>query len=98
MVVRGYEGEARDRAVTADMIELRVKRLRRDNSSLAEEGAKKLAERQLNEEGKLVETLSCQGCHLGVKDSTQAWFVNFNGPGTTGHSAKTSVGSVRCVR
>ena len=72
MIVRGYEGEVKDRAVTADMIELRVKLLRRDNASLSEEEAKKQAGAQLNDELGMVETLSCRGCHLGAREAKPA--------------------------
>ena len=72
MIVRGYEGEVKDRAVTADMIELRVKLLRRDNASLNQEDAKKLAGRQLTDELGMVETFSCRGCHLGANEANQA--------------------------
>ncbi len=65
MVVRGYEGETKDRAITADMVELRVNLLRRDNPAFREEEAKKRAESQLREELGMVETLSCRGCHMG---------------------------------
>ncbi len=72
MIVRGYEGELKDRSVTADMIELRVKLLRRDNATLGEEAAKQMAGQQLNVELGMVETLSCRGCHLGATDAKQA--------------------------
>src|ERR1043165_3077486 len=48
MVVRGYEGEKKDRSVTSEMIEMREKLLRRDNAALNKEEAQKLATRQLN--------------------------------------------------
>ena len=70
-VVRGYEGEVKDRPITADMIELRMKLLHRDNASLSDEDAKKLADRQLKDELGLVETLSCRGCHYGTKQANQ---------------------------
>jgi hypothetical protein len=72
MIVRGYEGEVKDRAVTADMIELRVKLLRRDNAGLGTEEAKKLAGQQVQDELGMAETLSCRGCHLGATDAKQA--------------------------
>ena len=71
MVVRGYEGEVKDRTITPDMVDLRVKLLHRDNANLSEEDAKKLADRQLNEELGMVSTLSCRGCHYGAADSPQ---------------------------
>src|SRR5207244_11240622 len=46
MIVRGYEGEVKDRAVTADMIELRVKLLRRDNASLNQRSEEHTSELQ----------------------------------------------------
>ena len=71
MVVRGYEGEVKDRNVTADMIDLRVKLLRRDNASLSADDAVKLADQQLKNELGLVQTFSCRGCHEGVADAKQ---------------------------
>ena len=71
MVVRGYEGEAKDRTVTSDMVDLRAKLLKRDNAALAADDAKKLAGDQLARESGLVETLSCRGCHLGAPDAGQ---------------------------
>ena len=71
MIVRGYEGEVKDRTVTADMIELRAKLLRRDNAGLNDEKAKQLAGTQLNDELGMVETLSCRGCHYGASDAKQ---------------------------
>jgi len=72
MVVRGYEGEVKDRSVTSDMIEMRQKLLRRDNANLKEEDAKKLASNQLQDELGMVETLSCRGCHYGASGASQA--------------------------
>ena len=63
MMVRGYEGEVRDRTVTDTAIDLRVRMLRRDNAALTEEQARPLAKQQLEKEIGLVETLSCRGCH-----------------------------------
>ncbi len=70
MVVRGYEGELKERSVTPDMIELRVKILRRDNTALSDEDAQKLADRQLQDELGLVGTLSCRGCHFGTAEGS----------------------------
>ena len=72
MVVRGYEGEVKERTITADMIDLRVKMIRRDDAKIDEAGAKKLAERQISAELGRVETLTCRGCHLGSPDSGEA--------------------------
>lgn len=72
MVVRGYEGEVKDRTISAEMIELRVKLLRRDDGNIKEEEAKKLAASQLKGEMGIVETLSCRGCHLGASNSREA--------------------------
>ena len=58
MMVRGYEGEVRDRTVTDTAIDLRVRMLRRDNAALTEEQARPLAKQQLEKEIGLVETLS----------------------------------------
>jgi hypothetical protein len=71
MVVRGYEGESKDRSVTPDMVDFRVKLLRRDDATLTEEAAKKSAEEQLRNELGLVETLSCRGCHYGASEAAQ---------------------------
>src|SRR6266436_2312804 len=53
------------------MIEMRQKLLRRDNPSLKEEDAKKLAGNQLQNELGLVETLSCRGCHYGSQSAAR---------------------------
>ncbi|MDB6026984.1 MAG: hypothetical protein JWM68_3207, partial [Verrucomicrobiales bacterium] len=71
MVVRGYEGEVNDRAITEDSINIRLKLLRRDNAQLTDADAKKLAEQQLKEELGMVATLSCRGCHYGSSDAKQ---------------------------
>jgi hypothetical protein len=62
-IVRGYEGEVRDRSVSEGMMDLRARMLRRDDATLSEEQARRLARRQLQAELGLVETLSCRGCH-----------------------------------
>ena len=72
MIVRGYEGEAKDRAISADMIEARAKLLLRDDATLTAETAKPLAEKELKDDLGLVETLSCRGCHTGAKDAKTA--------------------------
>ncbi len=69
MVVRGYEGEVNDRAITEDAINIRVKLLRRDNATLSETDAKKRAEQELKDELGMVATLSCRGCHYGSSDA-----------------------------
>ncbi len=63
MIVRGYEGEARDRTVSEAAVDLRARMLRRDDAASSEEEARKLARRQLQAELDLVETLTCRGCH-----------------------------------
>jgi len=72
MTVRGYEGEIKDRAITADMIDLRAKLILRDNPSATDETAKQLAGTQLKNELGKIETLSCRGCHLGTEKSGSA--------------------------
>jgi hypothetical protein len=64
MVVRGYDGESKDRSVTDPMVDLRVKMLRRDNAALTDDDAKKLARTQLQSELSQIDTLSCRGCHM----------------------------------
>ncbi len=46
MIVRGYEGEAKDRAVTESSIDQRARLLARDNLNLSEDDARKLARTQ----------------------------------------------------
>jgi hypothetical protein len=72
MIVRGYEGEPADRAVSPDLIEVRAKILRRDNASLSDADARKLAGKQLENEMGMVGTLSCRGCHYGTDEAKQA--------------------------
>ena len=62
-IVRGYEGEAKDRTITDTAIDLRKQLIRRDNSTINEEDAKKLARQQLQSEVGQIETLTCRGCH-----------------------------------
>ncbi|HZV33048.1 MAG TPA: multiheme c-type cytochrome, partial [Verrucomicrobiae bacterium] len=69
MIVRGYEGEVKDRTISSDMIALRVKMLLRDDATLTEEKAKPIAEKQLKAEQGRIETLSCRGCHMGSQDT-----------------------------
>lgn len=68
MIVRGYEGESKDRTVSADNVASRVKMLLRDNASLTADQAKPLAEKQLANELGQIETLTCRGCHVGAAD------------------------------
>lgn len=72
MVVRGYEGEAGERVITPDMVDLRVKVLRRDNAGLSEAEAKQRAEQQLKAELGRVATLTCRGCHFGSEGAGEA--------------------------
>jgi hypothetical protein len=68
MITRGYEGESNDRTISDDMIAIRAKLLRRDDGSISEDEAKKKAGDLLRAETKMVETLSCRGCHYGSGD------------------------------
>lgn len=71
MIVRGYEGETKDRVLTDDMIALRAKLLTRDQPSMKAEEASKAARAALESELGRAETLSCRGCHYGSEDGTQ---------------------------
>jgi hypothetical protein len=62
-IVRGYEGEIRDRPISDSMINLRMLLLRRDDTGISEDDARKLAKQQLQSEAGQVETLTCRGCH-----------------------------------
>jgi hypothetical protein len=62
-IIRGYEGEAHDRAVTDSAVDLRTRLIRRDNSAINEQDARKLAGQQLQSEAGLIESLTCRGCH-----------------------------------
>ncbi len=64
MIVRGYEGEAKDRSVPVAMVDLRARMLRRDDAALSDDDAHKRARQQLESELGSVETLSCRGCHM----------------------------------
>jgi hypothetical protein len=68
MIVRGYEGEIKERTITADMVDLRSKIVRRNDAEISEAEASKVAERQLTAELGRVETLSCRGCHMGSEN------------------------------
>jgi hypothetical protein len=63
MIVRGYEGESKDRSVTQAMIDTRAELLERDDDALGEAAAKDLARKQLGSELEALDTLSCKGCH-----------------------------------
>jgi hypothetical protein len=62
-IVRGYEGEVHDRAITDSSLDLRTRLIRRDAVGMNEENARKLARQQLQAEAGLIETLTCRGCH-----------------------------------
>lgn len=84
MVVRGYEGEVADRAITEDMISIRARLLLRDDGQLKEPEARKAAEAQLRKELGFVETLSCRGCHYGSEDQKFAGRLGAPHPVHTG--------------
>ncbi len=84
MVVRGYEGETADRAITDDMILLRARVFLRDDGQLKEADARKLAESQLRNELGYVETLSCRGCHYGSENPKFAGRLGAPHPEHTG--------------
>jgi hypothetical protein len=63
MIVRGYEGEARDRAITDAAIDLRAKIIQRDDTAISGDDARQLARRQLDAELGMIDTLTCSGCH-----------------------------------
>lgn len=65
MTVRGYEGEAADRIVTDDMINLRAFQLQRADLSLKDDAAKAQARGELATERSRISSLSCAGCHMG---------------------------------
>jgi hypothetical protein len=71
-VVRGYEGETKDRPVSPEAIALRTKLILRDDPAISEADARQLAETRLNAEVGKVETLSCSGCHYGSPDGLSA--------------------------
>jgi hypothetical protein len=62
-IVRGYEGEAKDRTITDTAVDLRTQMIRRDNAALNDDAARKLARQQLQSEVGMIETLTCRGCH-----------------------------------
>jgi cytochrome c5 len=62
-IVRGYEGEVKDRVVTDSAIDLRAKILQRDDSAISSDAARQLAKTQLDAELGMVDTLTCAGCH-----------------------------------
>jgi hypothetical protein len=63
MIVRGYEGESKDRAVTDASIDQRARLIERDNLNMSAEEARKLAQAELTSEIGAVDTLTCAGCH-----------------------------------
>ena len=63
-IVRGYEGEGRDRVVTDAAVDLRVKMIQRDDAAISSADARKLARQQLDTESGMIDTLTCRGCHL----------------------------------
>jgi hypothetical protein len=63
MIVRGYEGEAQDRAVTDSAIDQRARLMERDDLTLSPDDARKLARTQLESEAGMIDTLTCAGCH-----------------------------------
>jgi cytochrome c553 len=63
MTVRGYEGESKDRAVSDADVEIRAKLLQRDDTTVTDDAARKLARAQLESEISDVDTLTCAGCH-----------------------------------
>jgi hypothetical protein len=63
MIVRGYEGEARDRTITDAAIDLRAKIIQRDDAAISGGDARQLARRQLDSELGMMDTLTCSGCH-----------------------------------
>ena len=73
MIVRGYEGEEKDRSISPESLAQRVKVIRRDNAAISEADAKKQAEAELKNDIAMVSTLTCRGCHMGsenVKEPT----------------------------
>jgi hypothetical protein len=62
-IVRGYEGEARDRTITEAAIDLRAKIMQRDDPAISGDNARQLARRQLDAELGMIDTLTCSGCH-----------------------------------
>ncbi|MGE3312970.1 MAG: hypothetical protein AB7O66_23625 [Limisphaerales bacterium] len=67
-IVRGYEGESRDRSPSAASIDLQTQLILRDDPAISEADARRLAETQLADELGKVETLTCGGCHFGSPD------------------------------
>ncbi len=63
MIVRGYEGESKDRSITEDAISLRARILQRDDAAINNDDARKLARRQLDSQSGMIDTLTCSGCH-----------------------------------
>lgn len=63
MIVRGYEGEGKDRTISDDDVDIRAKLLQRDDATITDDAAHKTARSQLEAEIAQVDTLTCQGCH-----------------------------------
>lgn len=63
MIVRGYEGEIKDRTITDATVELRAKLLQRDDATLGADDARKRARAELEAELGKIDTLTCAGCH-----------------------------------
>jgi hypothetical protein len=63
MIVRGYEGEAKDRTITEETVNQRARIIQRDDAAISIEDARKLAQRQLDSELGMIDTLTCSGCH-----------------------------------
>ncbi len=62
-IVRGYEGEAKDRLISDAAVIQRALLIRRDDAAISEDDARKLARQQLQSESGQIETLTCRGCH-----------------------------------
>jgi len=62
-IVRGYEGESKDRAITEDDIALRAQLIQRDDVTITKDAARQLARNRIESEWSSVDSLSCAGCH-----------------------------------
>jgi len=63
MIVRGYEGESKDRIISEAAIALRARIIQRDDAAISSDDAHKLARRQLESQSGMIDTLTCSGCH-----------------------------------
>jgi hypothetical protein len=63
-IVRGYEGEAKDRLISDVSVIQRALLIRRDDAAVNEDDARKSARQQLQSEAGQIETLTCRGCHI----------------------------------